>query len=271
VATALRKLTEQVVDAVVNDKPWRAKAHRLQQGLRRKHERLLTDDVAQRLGQRPWLFDVQTFVNNYLDDPVVEILLLPTADLRFVAAQRAGLTSHETVFASAAGHGVECYRDDTTLLINPGGQVGATESWSRRISITKVAGPNAYPKHLYRQNYKGRAAMYAANVVPRDVEAMAVKGGLGHKDGNDRVFFYARFTSVTGTVHTGAGREDTRYLKVQLDKVKRPVFNRLLKGGQRREHHQGWEVHMHGYPISLGELRLDFRAGATQVEAAPIG
>jgi hypothetical protein len=50
-ATALRRLSEQVFEAVANDMPWRKKAERLRKGVRRKFDRLVADAVAQRLGK----------------------------------------------------------------------------------------------------------------------------------------------------------------------------------------------------------------------------
>lgn len=58
-----------------------------------------------------------------------------------------------------------------------------------------------------------------------------------------------------------------RPLKVQLDKARRPAFSRRLKSGARKPHQDGWEVRMHGYPISEQELVQDFPAGAERVLA----
>ncbi len=180
---------------------------------------------------RPWTADAETFANHYLDDETVRLLLLPTADLRFFLARSVGLTARDILYASANGGGVECYRDATTLLINAEGDEGETESWSRCISVSKVTGDNAYPKHLHERNYRGQVAKYAAAIVPRNVEALVVRRGLGHFETTSRLFMYGRFDFMVGVTGKGAARSETPILKVQLDKGRRPAFSRRLKSG----------------------------------------
>lgn len=266
--TALSKLRKQVTEAVLNDRPWVAKSRRLQAGLGRKFDRLVPEEVARALS-RPWTTDPNTFVNHHLDAQVVDLLLLPTADLRFFLARLAGRTSRSIVYGAARGQGVECFRDATTFLINESDEVGATVSWSRCISISKETGLNAYPKHLYRRDYRGNEATCGADMVPRVVEFAAVRGGLGY-GGGGRLFFFARFATPVGLTGRRGARTETHYLKVQLDRVQRPATTRRLKGGGTSRPLQGMEIHMHGYPISEAELRADFQVGAAQVIAAPI-
>lgn len=268
-ATALGKVREQIERAILADGPYVAKTQRLQRGLARKLQRLVSADVARRLA-RPWTRDPETFANYYLDDEAVRLLLLPTADLRFFLARLAGMTAHDVVYTSADGEGVECYRDATTFLINADGEEGETDSWSRCVSVSKLTGDNAYRKHLYAPNYKGDIAKYAAAIVPRKIEACVVRHGLGHFDGANRIFMYAAFDFVVGMTGRGPARSETSILKVQLDRARRPAFMRRLKSGARRAHQDGWEVRMHGYPISRAELREDFPVGAAQVLAGVV-
>lgn len=268
-ATALSKVRDQIERAILADRPYLAKTQRLQRGLARKLQRLVSTDVSRRLAH-PWTRDAETFANYYLDDEAVRLLLLPTADLRFFLARLAGMTAHDVVYAAADGEGVECYRDATTFLINVDGEDGATHSWSRCVSVSKLAGDNAYRKHLHAPNYNGDVAKYAAAIVPRNIETLVVRHGVGHFDGANRLFMYAAFDFVVGMTGRRAARSETSILKVQLDKARRPAFMRRLKSGARRPHQDGWEVRMHGYPISRAELRQDFPVGVAQVLAGVI-
>jgi hypothetical protein len=268
ITSALLRLREQVTEALGYDRPWTGKARGLQAGLRGKFERLVPDEVARTL-DRPWGKDLDTFVNHHLDDPIVEALLLPTADLRFFLARLAGRTRTNIVFGSPTGPGIECYRGASTLLINESGQARETVSWSRRLSISKSTGKNPYKKHLHEPRYNGREAKYNADVVPALVESAAVKNGLGYGRA-DRLFFFGRFASPVGQTGRGGGRSETHYLKVQLDRVARETTPRLLKSGRTSRHLQGMEIHMHGYPISEQELRDDFPIGAAAVMSLAI-
>ena len=231
-ATALVKLRTQIISAFADDRAWKANAAKLQRGLRAKFDRLVPGGIA--LPRRPWTVDVDTFVHHYIDDHIVDLLLLPTADLRFFLAQLAGNTSLTTVFASSGGDGVECYRDATTFLINADGAIGETVSWSRCISISKSNGANAYRKHLYEENYRGSEAKYGRGVVARNLETLVVRRGHGHFVNGRRIHLYGRFARDVGTTGKRAARVETRLLKVQLDKVRRPTASRLLKDRHTR-------------------------------------
>ena len=263
--TALVKLREQIIEAVDAGRPHLTKAERLKAAVGRKFDRLVPLGIARGMA-RPWMTDVTTFVNHGMHDPIVDDLLLATADLRFFLARRVDRTSHSILYDAPAGDGVECFRDATTLLLNLLGRVGTTESWSRCLSISRSGGHNAHRKHLYEASYRGDQAKYAADVLPRSVEAAAVRGGLGHFDGV-RIFFYARFATAIGTTGPQEARTPTHVIKVQLDRVHRPRVMRRHKDGSTSRRADGREVHMHGYPISVGELRGDFPVGAAQVLA----
>ena len=80
-STVLSKLRKQVTAAVPKDRPWEKRCCRLQAALARKLDRLAPKEVARGLS-RPWTTDANTFVNHHLEAEVVDLLLLPTADLR---------------------------------------------------------------------------------------------------------------------------------------------------------------------------------------------
>jgi hypothetical protein len=268
-ATALRKFREQIARAVVNDRPYLAETQRLQQGLTRKVQKLVSKKVERQI--TPLLkADAETFANYYLDNKIVQLLLLPTADLRFFLARHFKLTMRNVLYASPDGCGVECYRDATTLLINAEGKEGATQSWSRCLSVSMIIGKNVYSKHLYERNYRGPNAKYAATVIPRNVEALVVRCGSGHFESATRLFMYGRFAFTVGQTGRYAARTETQILKVQLDRTRRPAFRRRVKSGARRPRQDGWEVRMHGYPITENELFREFPAGARQVIANEI-
>ena len=236
-----------------------ARAHQVRSALARKFA-LLPDDIARGIRIRPWTWNQDRFVNYGFDQQIVQRMLLPVADMRFLLAHDFGLTRRDLVFANKHGnHGVECFRRTGSLLVRrPRNDVEEVESWSRLISQTRRTGRNAYPKHLHVARYTGSSAKYGPGIVPRDVERLAVFGGFGHFTG-DLLFVYCRFANVVGSVSRGRQREDSHILKVQLSRHPRPT---LARG--RRE---GWEVLMHGYPISSRELAADFPGRAAEIGA----
>jgi hypothetical protein len=262
----LKQLRARLVKARANGQRDDWAAHAFQQGLLGKVQRLLPSQIAGRIrGNGVLTVPPRAFAEQFLDDVLVDHLLRPTSELRFLVAQLVGLTSREIVFSAQNGRSVECFRDASTLLINRE-DLGKTQSWSRLMSISRAHGASAYPKHLHAPKYRGAEAKYHAGVDPARAEARAVMQGFGHLDTENRILFYGRFADQIGVTGRQGARMETDLLCVQLDRVPRPSVRRRLQNGTA-SHLQGWEVQMHGYPVSDGELRRHFPSGAEGVRA----
>ena len=195
------------------------------------------------------------------DASVLEVLLGPDRVLYFRAAQGASWTRTDILVDRATGKGMECFRVRNGLFLLDRKDV---KGWTRPRSLSVTIGRRSVRRHLAKQ--PTHASVFSEPRNAPALEAAVLDLGKGlllrdrqvHTEGRaDQIHMFGRFDSVVGRLQ-GSGRS-TEFLRVEC-----------TREGRDGEVAKGYQVTMHGYPVSLEEVRRDMGRRTDDVLAAVI-
>jgi hypothetical protein len=116
------------------------------------------------------------------------------------------------------------------------------QSWSRPFLKSKPR-KNQYNRHLKTSKNKDKSIFSVSNDIVVKMELIVFNQGYGKMNNEDQIYFYGRFSKEIGYLEDK--ESVSSYIRVQCDRA------RPKKG-------TGYCVEIHGYPVSLNDIKNDF-------------